>query len=133
MERLEPAKRLVLDKLWSKARVGHQARLCARIAEPPQGANPTCLDYASWTAISGDHSCSAGDTVSTLLDSPGILKVAGVSAHLKRSLASATRPDQRLNAVRDSDSALLRADPAYVTCFLRSVCEGGAECTFVYR
>jgi hypothetical protein len=47
LERLEPAKRLVLDKLWSKARLGHEARLCARIAEPPQGTNPTCLDYAS--------------------------------------------------------------------------------------
>jgi len=53
--------------------------------------------------------------LSTVLDSPWILKVAGVSAHLKSSLATATRPDQRLNAVRDSDIALLRADPEYVT------------------
>jgi hypothetical protein len=43
LERLEPAKRLVLDKLWSEARVGHEDRLCARIAEPPQGANPTWI------------------------------------------------------------------------------------------
>ena len=71
LEHLEPAKRWVLDKLWSKAHVGHEARLCARIAEPQQGVNPTCLDYASWTAISGDHSCSAGDALSTGLDSPG--------------------------------------------------------------
>lgn len=115
LERLEPAKRSVLDKLWSEARVGHEARLCAQIAEPSQGANPTCLDYASWPAISGDHSCSASDMLSTVLDSPWILKVAGVGAHLKSSLATATRSDQRLNAVRDSDIALLRADPALVT------------------
>jgi hypothetical protein len=108
LERLEPAKRSVLDQLWSEARVGHEA-------QHPQGANPACLDYASWTAISGDHSCSAGDMLSSVLDSPWILKVAGVSAHLKSSLATATRPDQRLNAVRESDIALLRADPAYVT------------------
>lgn len=114
LERLEPAKRSVLDKLWSEARVGHEARLCAQIADPSQGANPTCLDYASWTAISGDHSCSANDMLSTVLNSPWILKVAGVSAHLKSRLASATRSDQRFNAVRDSDIALLRSDPAYV-------------------
>src|SRR5262249_11391516 len=103
------------DKLWSEARVGYESRLCAQIADASQGANPTCLDYAAWTAISGDHSCSASDMLTTVLDSPWILKVAGVSAHLKSSLASATRPDQRLNAVRDSDIALLRVDPAYVT------------------
>ena len=115
LERLEPANRSALDKLWSEARVGREARLCAQMADPSLGANPTCLDYASWTAISGDHSCSASDMLSTVLDSPWILKVAGVGAHLKSSLDSATRPDQRLNAVRDSDIALLRADPAYVT------------------
>ena len=115
LERLAPAKRPVLDKLWSEARVGHEARLCSQIADPSQAAKPTCLDYASWAAISGDHSCSASDMLTTVLDSPWILKVAGVAAHLKRNLASATRPDQRLNAVRASDIALLRADPAYVT------------------
>lgn len=115
LERLEPANRSRLNKLWSEAHVGHEARLCAQIADPSQGANPTCLDYASWTAISGDHSCSASDMLTTVLDSPWILKVAGISTHLKSSLASATRPDQRLNAVRNSDIALLRADPAYVT------------------
>jgi hypothetical protein len=115
LEGLEPAKRTVLDKLWSEARVGHEARLCAQIADPSQGANPTCLDYAAWAAISGDHSCSASDMLTTVLDSPWILKVADVAAHLKRNLASATRPDQRLNAVRASNIAFLRADPAYVT------------------
>ncbi|HKD45202.1 MAG TPA: hypothetical protein VKD24_06055 [Candidatus Angelobacter sp.] len=114
-ERLEPAKRLVLVKLWSEARVGHESRLCADIADPSQGAEPACLDYASWPAIAGDHSCSADDMLSTVLDSRWILRVARISAHLKSSLATATRPDQRFNAVRHSDSALLRADPAYVT------------------
>ena len=115
LEGLEPAKRSVLDQLWSEARVGHEARMCAQMADPSQGANPACLDFASWTAISGDHSCSASDMLATVLDSPWVLKVAGVGAHLQSSLATATRPDQRLNAVRDSDIALLRADPAYVT------------------
>ena len=115
LQRLEPAKRSALDKLWAEGRVGHEARLCAQIADPSQGANPTCLDYAAWAAISGDHSCSAKDMLTTVLDSPWILKVAAVADHLKSNLAAATRPDQRLNAVRASDIALLRADPAYVT------------------
>src|SRR5215470_9009524 len=115
LERLEPADRSTLDKLWSDARVGHEARLCTQIAEASQGANPTCLDYAAWTAISGDHSCSAKDMLTTVLDSTWILKVAGVADHLKSNLATAKRSDQRLNAVRASDIALLRADPAYVT------------------
>jgi hypothetical protein len=115
LERLDPAKRLVLGKLWSEARVGHESRLCLEIADTAQGEKPACLDYASWPAISGDHSCSASDMLTTVLDSQWIMKVAGISAHLKLRLATATRPDQRLNAVRDSDIALLHADPAYVT------------------
>jgi hypothetical protein len=43
---------------------------------------------------------------------PGVLKV---SAHLKKNLAVANRPSQRVNAVRDSDIALQRTDPQYVT------------------
>src|ERR1700758_493461 len=77
LERLEPAKRLVLVELWSEARVGHESRLCAEIADTSQGEKPTCLDYASWPAISGDHSCSAKDMLATVLDSPWILRVAG--------------------------------------------------------
>jgi len=115
LERLEPARRLVLARLWSEARVGNESRLCAEIADASQGQKPTCLDYASWPAISGDHSCSANEMLDTVLNSQWILRVAGISAHLKSRLANATRPDQRLNAVRDSDIALLHADPAYVT------------------
>jgi hypothetical protein len=41
-----------------------------------------------------DHSCSAGYTLSTVLDSPGILEVAGVSATLqvKPGLSNQARP-----------------------------------------
>jgi hypothetical protein len=115
LQQLDSAQRAVLDKLWSEARVGYEARLCNQIADSAQGLNPTCIDYAAWTAIAGDHSCSARDMLGTVLDSTWILKVAGVSAKLKNRLAAANRPDQRDNAVRDSDLALLRADPGYVT------------------
>ena len=115
LERLDPSQRAILDKLFAEARAGHEARLCVQMADTSQGLNPTCIDYAAWTAISGDHSCSANDMLNIVLDSPWILKVAGVSAKLKVQLASATRPYERINAVRDSDFSLLRADPDYVT------------------
>jgi hypothetical protein len=67
------------------------------------------------TAIAGDHSCSARDMLGIVLDAPWILGVAQVSARLKTQLAAAQRRDQRVNAVRDSDMALQRTDPDYVT------------------
>jgi hypothetical protein len=48
-------------------------------------------------------------------DAPWIVGVARVSARLKTQLAAAQRRDQHVNAVRDSDMALQRTDPDYVT------------------
>ena len=115
VQRLEPAQRAVLENLWSEARAGHEARLCAQLADTTQGPNPACIDYAAWPAIAGDHSCSARDMLSNVLATPWILDVARISARLKRRLAGATRRDQRINAVRDSDIALQRADLDYAT------------------
>ena len=115
VQRLDPEQRALLQELWSAARGGHESRLCAQVADPAQGRKPTCVDYAAWTAISGDHSCSARDMLGTVLDAPWILGVEAICAKLKAQLAAAKRPDQRANAVRDSDLALTRTDPAYVT------------------
>jgi hypothetical protein len=114
LQRLDPAQRALLEKLWSQARAGHEARLCAQMAYAAQEARPTCIDYAAWPAIAGDHSCSAREMLGSVLDSPWILRVARVGARLKNRLAAATRRDQRTNAVRDSDLALVRADPDYL-------------------
>jgi hypothetical protein len=114
LQRLGPAQRALLEKLWSQARAGHEARLCAQMAYTAQGAQPTCIDYAAWPAISGDHSCSARDMLGIVLGSRWILRVARVGARLKDRLAAATRRDQRTNAVRDSDLALVRADSGYL-------------------
>jgi hypothetical protein len=114
LQGLAPAQRALLERLWSQARAGHEVRLCAQMAYTAQGAQPTCIDYAAWTAISGDHSCSARDMLGIVLDSPWIIQVARAGARLKNRLATATRRDQRTNAVRDSDLALVRADPDYL-------------------
>src|SRR5882672_10488529 len=115
VHKLSASQQASLQSLWTEARAGHEARLCAEAAEPAQGPKPDCIDYAAWTAIAGDHSCSARDMLGTVLDAPWIIGVAQVSARLKTQLAAAQRRDQRVNAVRDSDLALQRSDPEYVT------------------
>ena len=91
-----------------------QPRLCGDLAARPI-RKPDCIDFAAWTAISGDHSCSARDMLGTVLNAPWIVPVAQVSAHLKSQLAASKRRDQRVNAVRKSDISLQRTDPEYVT------------------
>ncbi len=115
IQRLSPEQQALLQKLWSEARSEHETRLCEQVAETAQGAKPTCIDYAAWPAIAGDHSCSADEMLNTALNAPWVIGVARVSARLKEQLANAQRRNQRVNAVRDSDLALERTDPDYAT------------------
>ena len=115
VHQLSASQQASLQSLWTEARAGHEVRLCAEAANATQGPKPDCIDYAAWTAIAGDHSCSAREMLRTVLDAPWIIGVAQVSARLKTQLAAAQRRDQRVNAVRDSDIALQRTDPEYVT------------------
>jgi len=115
MRMLEPEQRSQLEELWSEARRGHENRLCAQMADSAQGTKPTCIDYAAWPALAGDHSCSAQEMLRDVLAAPWVLNVAAIGAKLDVKLAAAKRRDQRVNAVRRSDIDLLRADPAYVT------------------
>lgn len=112
---LDPADRAQLDTLWTQARTGAESRLCAQPVDPGSNAKPDCIDYAAWPAISGDHSCSAADMLHNVLETDWILKVARVAARLNRELEAAKRRDQRVNALRDSDIELQRADPDYAT------------------
>ena len=114
IQKLDPDQQAMLQKLWSEARAGQEAKFCQVAADPAQGA-PTCIDLAAWTAIAGDHSCSANDMLNNVLQTPWILGVARVSARLKEQLAAAQRHDQRMNAVRNSDLHLARVDPEYAT------------------
>ncbi|HWG18116.1 MAG TPA: hypothetical protein VN678_09655 [Acidobacteriaceae bacterium] len=115
VQKLNADQQAQLQALWTEARGGHEARLCAQAADPAQAARPNCIDFAAWAAISGDHSCSARDMLSTSLNAPWIVGVAQVAGRLKAQLAAAKRADQRANAVRNSDLALERTDPEYVT------------------
>jgi hypothetical protein len=115
VQHLDSDRQARLDALWSEARTGHEGRLCAQIGDPTQGPKPACIDYAAWAAISGDHSCSARDMLGTALNAPWVLGVAQIGARLKTQLAAVSRRGDRDNAVRNSDLALERTDPEYVT------------------
>jgi hypothetical protein len=115
LQRLDSDRQAQLQALWAEARSGHEGRLCAQIADPAQGPGPACIDFAAMAAISGDHSCSAHEMLDTSLNASWVLGVAHVAGRLKAELAAASRRSDRDNAVRNSDLALERTDPEYVT------------------
>ena len=112
MQTLDADRQARLQALWTEARSGHEQRLCAQDSDPGQTG---CVDFAAWAAISGDHSCSAQEMLGTVLTASWILGVEKVGGRLKTQLASAKRRSDRTNAVRNSDLALERTDPEYVT------------------
>lgn len=112
---LDAPSRARLESLWSRAREGREARLCAEAWAGDQGTKPACLDFASWPAIAADHSCSPDDLLAVSLDSPWILGVARIAAEVKVALATAKTPDQARNRLVRSDLDLARTDPGYAT------------------
>jgi hypothetical protein len=115
IERLSPEHRKVLDRLWREARVGHTSRLTESVIEPSQGLKPAQLDFASWAAIAGDHSCSPQDMLNNILLSDWILRVANIAAELQYDIEKSSRRSQHVNAIRNSDIKLQRADGDYAT------------------
>ena len=104
-----------LDQLWAKARTGYEERLTVTVIDATQSVNPTHLDFASWPAIAGDHSCSAKNMLYNVLQTDWILKVANIAAELKIDIANSENRHEHVNALRDSDIKLQRVDPEYAT------------------
>ena len=115
VQNLSHQNRSTLDKLWAEARIGFENRLTSTIIDSLQTINPKQLDFASWPAISGDHSCSSDNMLSNVLHTEWILKVADVAAQLKIDLANSENRYEHVNALRDSDIKLQRVDPQYAT------------------
>lgn len=115
IQKLSPERRAALDKLWLQARMGHADRLTESVIDPEQGFGPTQLDYAAWTGIAGDHSCSPDIMLNTVLKSDWILHVADITARLQVKIDKSKNRSQHINALRDSDIRLQRADPEYAT------------------
>ncbi len=115
IEGLNPEYRSLLDNLWAEARKGFTNRLTESVIDTLQGIKPKQLDFASWTAIAGDHSCSPEMMLNTVLYSDWILKVADIAAQLKIDLAHSKNRSEQINAIRNSDIRLQRADLEYAT------------------
>lgn len=115
VESLPSDYRILLDSLWQQARIGYESRLCETVIDPLQTIELDCLDFAAWSAISGDHSCSSENMLDVVLNSDWILDVARINAELKVDLAVAERRDQVINSLRKSDLRLQKADPEYAT------------------
>ncbi|HLN57526.1 MAG TPA: hypothetical protein VK416_03140, partial [Thermoanaerobaculia bacterium] len=90
------------------------ARLCA---DPWAGeqTKPDCLDWAAWSALAGDHSCSSADLLATVLEKPWTPAVARAAATLRTGLATARNENERRNRLTRSDLELERVDPEYST------------------
>ncbi len=115
IQKLSPEDRAVVDKLWASARLGYEARLTESIIDVNQGVHPTHVDFAAWTAISGDHSCSPGAMLDIVLKSDWILNVAHVAAQLEADFKAARNKFEHVSALRNSDIRLQRADAEYAT------------------
>ncbi|MCX2719181.1 hypothetical protein [Lentiprolixibacter aurantiacus] len=115
IQQLRPEYRRILENMWAQVRIGHEGRLSASIINPQHGLNSQVLDLASWPAIAGDHSCSPEQMVDIILLSDWILRVDHIATRLQEDLDKAKRPDQTINAIRNSDIRLQRADMDYAT------------------
>jgi len=115
IQKLSPEYRSTLDLLWSEARKGFEIRLTEAVIDATQSTNPTQIDFAAWPGIGGDHSVSAKDMLYNILKTDWILKVADIAAQLKIDLADSKTREERVNALRNSDIRLQRADPDYAT------------------
>ena len=101
VEKLDPERRALFDRLWRDARTGHEQRLCEKVADSQQGVAPACIDWAAFPAIAGDHSCSSKNMLDNAVKSDWILQVADVAAQLKVDLgriAVTARPEVNIRS-----------------------------------
>ena len=99
VEKLDPERRALFDRLWAEARVGHEQRLCPADADAQQGVTPACIDWAAYSAIAGDHSCSASSMLDTIENSNWILAVADVAAQPHERLSHAKAASARFESI----------------------------------
>jgi len=115
IQQLSPEHRATLEEMWSRARVGYEDRLSALTVDPDHSIDSQVLDYAAWPAIAGDHSCSPEQMIDIILKTEWILNVDHIASQLRTDLDEAEREDQTINAIRNSDIRLQRADLEYAT------------------
>lgn len=138
---LDADHRVDFDKLWKSSRTGFEKRLCENAADSTQGLKTECLDWAAFSAIAGDHSCSSKEMLGSILNQDWLITIANVGALFKAELAAipvealdsgtgqfSDSPEsiqtlinreaaraERLNVLRTTDTKMLKADPQYAT------------------
>jgi len=141
VEYLDAEHRADFNRLWTDGRSDQESRLCENAADSERGLEADCIDWAAYSAIAGDHSCSSREMLSFIFNEDWLLDVDKASAQLKIALAnipveeldsdyshlsgrSSTLTDQmqkqknramRLNALRIADIKLLNLDPQYAS------------------
>lgn len=115
LQQLDAKNTLFLKKIWNEVRVGNENRLTEHFFIEKQPAKIFQLDYASWPAIAGDHSCSPQEMLTTILTANWIFDVANVAEELQRNLINAKTINRHNNVLHKSDLQLLRYDEQYLS------------------
>jgi len=123
LRELPVAQRKTLEEMWIGVRAIGGKQVCEKLVDT--GAEPTdvpkgqwdkvCVDYASFPALAGDHSCTAAELWSDAAKEPWAVKVVWVAAQTKARLAKAKDEAQRVDVWSLSHLAMQAVDPRYLT------------------
>ena len=123
LKELPAAQRKTIDQMWVGVRAIGGKQVCEKVVDP--GAEPTdvprgewdkvCVDFASFPALAGDHSCTAAELWADAAKEPWAVKVVWVAARTKYRLASSKDEAQRTDFLSLSHLAMQYVDPRYLT------------------
>ena len=109
--------------MWVGVRAIGGKQVCEKVVDP--GAEPTdvprgewdkvCVDYASFPALAGDHSCTAAELWADAAKEPWAVKVVWVAAKTKERLPGARNEAHRNDLWSLSHLAMQYVDPRYLT------------------
>ncbi|PJE45660.1 MAG: hypothetical protein CUR34_12540 [Sediminibacterium sp.] len=115
IQQLSQTQQQLLHQIWQEIRKGNESRLSEQVFNLVQTKPVKQIDFAAWSAIAGDHSCSPATMLETILKTDWILKVATIGDELEQGFSTVKNNSQLINTLRKSDMQLMRADNAYVT------------------
>jgi len=119
---LSAAERRTLETMWGELTSEAGPQLCTTLVS--KGAEPrskfgewsaVCIDFPSYPALGGDHSCSTADLRAVTERQEWGRKVVWVAEQTKVKLAEAGASPERLEVWNRSHLAMQYVDPAYLT------------------
>lgn len=123
------AQKKVLEEMWASLRTEAPRQLCPLLVDPggdpastypgwvgtPSQWSSACVDFPSYPALAGDHSCSSADLRAVTETKEWTPKVVFVAAQAKRKLAAAGDTPVRGDVWNGSHLALQYVDPDYLS------------------